>query len=63
MTEAELLFEQAERAMQEAADGVVEEARRTHRVVVVWEDGTVRRIPAKQLPGVNAGALDHPVNE
>jgi hypothetical protein len=50
MTEAELLFQQAEKAMQEAADGVVEEARRTHGVVVVWENGAVRRIPADQLP-------------
>ena len=50
MTEAEELFEHAEKAMQEAADGVVEEARRTNGVVVVWEDGAVRRIPADQLP-------------
>jgi hypothetical protein len=50
VTQAELLFEQAEKAMQEAADGVVEEARRTHGVVVVWENGAVRRIPADQLP-------------
>jgi len=52
MTEAELFFEQAEKAMQEAADGVVEEARRTHGVVVVWENGEVRRIPADELPPV-----------
>jgi hypothetical protein len=50
MTKADLLFEEAERAMQEAADKVVEEARRTHGVVVVWENGAVRRIPADQLP-------------
>jgi hypothetical protein len=50
MTEEELLFRQAEQAMQEAADRVVEEARRTHGTVVVWEDGAVRHIPADQLP-------------
>ena len=50
MTKEELLFEQAERAMQEAADRVVEEARRTNSSVVVWEDGTVRHIPPDQLP-------------
>ena len=37
-------------AMQAAADGVVEEARRTHGTVVIWEDGAVRHIPADQLP-------------
>ena len=50
MTKEELLFEQAEKAMQDAADRVVEEARRTHGEVVVWEDGAVRHIPADQLP-------------
>jgi|WetSurMetagenome_2_1015567.scaffolds.fasta_scaffold595587_2 hypothetical protein len=50
MTETEVLFENARKAMQEAADGVVEEARRTNGVVVVWENGAVRRIPADQLP-------------
>lgn len=50
MTDAEILFAQAERAMQDAADRVVEEARRTHGSVVVWENGAVRRIPADQLP-------------
>jgi hypothetical protein len=44
------LGEPAEAALREAARGVVEEARRTHGVVVVWKDGTVRRIPADQLP-------------
>ena len=50
MTEEELLFQQAEKAMQEAADRVVEEARRTNSSVVVWEDGAVRHIPPDQLP-------------
>jgi hypothetical protein len=44
------LGERAETALREAVRGVVEEARRIHGVVVVWEDGTVRRIPADQLP-------------
>jgi hypothetical protein len=48
--EDRLLFEQAEKAMQEAADGVVEEARRTNGVVVVWENGAVRHIRADELP-------------
>jgi hypothetical protein len=38
------------KALQEAADGVVDEARRTNSVVVVWENGAVRRIPASELP-------------
>jgi hypothetical protein len=50
MTYDELLFEQAEKAMQEAADGVVEEARRTGGCVVVWENGEVRRLSGDQLP-------------
>jgi hypothetical protein len=45
-----LLFEQAEKAMQEAADGVAEEARRTGGVVVVWENGAIRHLTADQLP-------------
>jgi hypothetical protein len=63
MTKADLLFEEAERAMQEAADKVVEEARRTHSVVVVWENGAVRRIPADQLPVADAGVAKNPVDE
>lgn len=50
MTEEELLFQQAEKAMQEAADRVVEEARRTNNSVVVWENGAVRHITPDQLP-------------
>ncbi len=49
MSEEELLLQNAEKAMQEAADRAVEEARRTHGAVVVWENGAVRRIPADQL--------------
>jgi thymidine phosphorylase len=50
MTKEQLLFEQAEKAMQAAADGVVEEARRTHGTIVVWENGAVRHIRADELP-------------
>ena len=56
MTKEELLFKQAEEAMQKAADGVVEEARRTGGEVVVWENGAVRHIPASQLPPTGANA-------
>ncbi|MFZ1934729.1 MAG: hypothetical protein WCB27_16660 [Thermoguttaceae bacterium] len=63
MTKADLLFEEAERAMQEAADKVVEEARRAHGVVVVWENGAVRRIPADQLPIADAGVADKPAGK
>jgi hypothetical protein len=48
--EDRVLFEQAERALREAVNGVVDEARRTNGEVVVWENGAVRRIPADQLP-------------
>jgi hypothetical protein len=44
------LGQRAETALREAVKEVVEEARRTNGVVVVWEDGAVRRIPADQLP-------------
>jgi hypothetical protein len=44
------LLDQAELAMQDAAERVVEDARRTHGVVVVWEQGTVRQLPPDQLP-------------
>jgi hypothetical protein len=50
MTREQLLLEQMEKAMQDAADGVVEEAKRTHGTVVVWENGAVRHIPADELP-------------
>jgi hypothetical protein len=43
------LAEKAMRAMQEAADGVVEEAIRTHGCIGVWENGAVRRIFWKEL--------------
>ena len=48
--EEQSLSQQALTALQEAVDEVVEEARRTHGTVVVWEDGAVRHIPADQLP-------------
>jgi hypothetical protein len=38
------LCKNAEKALQEAADGVVEEAIRTHGSVIVWENGAVREI-------------------
>ena len=41
---------QAEKALREAVDEVVEEARRTNGTLAVWEDGAVRQIPADQLP-------------
>ena len=44
------LSQQAEKALQEAANRVVEEARRTQSTVVVWEQGAVHHIPADQLP-------------
>ena len=50
MTDEQRLLDQAEKPMQEAADRVVENARKTDGTVVVWEDGAVRRIPADQLP-------------
>ena len=65
MTKTELLFEQAKKAMQEAADGVAAEARRTGGEVVVWEDGAIRHIPASQLPptGETSGASKPPLPE
>jgi hypothetical protein len=50
MTEEVLIFQQAEQALRDAAEGVVEEARRTNGVVVVWENGAVRHIQAAELP-------------
>ena len=35
------LTRQAEKALQAAANGVVEEARRTHGSIIVWENGAV----------------------
>ena len=46
-------------ALQKAADGVAEEARRTHGSVIVWENGAVREIPWDQLPpATDAGEED-----
>jgi len=53
--EDRLLFEQAEKALKEAVDGVIEKAKQTNGEIVVWENGAVRRIPADQLPP----ATDH----
>jgi hypothetical protein len=50
MTEEESLCQQARNALQDAADRVVEEARRTNGTLVVWENGAVRHVPADQLP-------------
>lgn len=50
MTEQESLLHQAEKALRDAVQKVVEEARRTHGTIVVWENGAVREIPADQLP-------------
>ncbi len=50
MTDEKSLLQQAEKAMQDAVRRVIEEARRTHGTVVVWEQGAVREIPADQLP-------------
>ena len=44
------LCENAQKAMQEAADGVVEEARRTGGAVVVWENGAIRYLRGDDLP-------------
>ncbi len=59
----ESLGQRAETALREAVRGVVEEARRTHGVVVVWENGAVRRIPADQLPPAHASAADEPLDK
>ena len=50
MTDEKSLLQQAEKALQDAVQRVIEEARRTHGTVVVWEQGAVREIPADQLP-------------
>jgi hypothetical protein len=54
MTEDEILSQQAEQALQDAANRVVDEARRTHGSVIVWENGAVREIPWDQLPPATA---------
>jgi hypothetical protein len=40
----------AMQALQEAVDKVVEEARQKDGILVVWEDGAVRHIRARDLP-------------
>jgi hypothetical protein len=49
-SEEQSLGQQAEKALQAAVKGVIEEARRTNGEVVVWENGAVRHISADQLP-------------
>jgi len=49
-SEDQSLGRKAEKALQEAVDKVVEDARRTNGTLVVWEDGAVRHITADQLP-------------
>ncbi len=44
------LSELAEKALQEAVEKVIENARRNNHTLVVWEDGAVRHIPPDQLP-------------
>lgn len=44
------LGQQAEEALQDAVEGVIEEARRNNGEVIVWENGAVRRILAGELP-------------
>ena len=54
--EGETLSQQAQNALQEAAQKVAEEARRTGGTVVVWQHGAVVEIPADQLPPTPAPA-------
>jgi hypothetical protein len=58
--EDQLFFQLAEKALQEAVDRVVEEARRTHSTLVVWEDGAVREIHADQLPPATVPSVTDP---
>ena len=48
--EEDTLSRQAREALQDAADQVAEEARRTGGTVVVWQHGAVVEIPASDLP-------------
>ncbi|MGA2618058.1 MAG: hypothetical protein ABSF26_10645 [Thermoguttaceae bacterium] len=54
--EENTLAQQAENALQEAAQKVAAEARRTNGTVVVWQQGAVVEIPADQLPPTPAPA-------
>ncbi len=54
--ESELFFEQAEKALKQAVDRVIEQARRARSPLVVWEDGAAREIPADQLPIVRSAS-------
>ncbi|NLE37575.1 MAG: hypothetical protein GX621_06075 [Pirellulaceae bacterium] len=48
--EEDTLTRQAMKALQDAANQVAEEARRTGGTVVVWQHGAVVEIPASELP-------------
>lgn len=48
------LPEKAEVALQQAAQKVAEEAKRTGATVIVWQDGQVREVPGSQLVDVPA---------
>jgi hypothetical protein len=39
----------AEKAIKEAARGVMEDHKRTGRPVIIWRDGKVAKVPASQL--------------
>jgi len=48
--EEQSLSQKALAALQEAVQGVIEDARRNNRTLVVWENGAVRYITPDQLP-------------
>jgi hypothetical protein len=56
VTEQQPVFEEeslgrlAEMAMRDAVRRVIEEARQTNGVLVVWENGAVRHLRADELP-------------
>ena len=43
-------FQQAEKALQDAVERVIDEARCGQQPLVVWEDGAVRTVTPDQLP-------------
>jgi hypothetical protein len=59
-SEEQSLGQQAEKALQAAVKGVIEEARRTNSEVVVWEDGAVRHVPAGELPPTPTASENKP---
>ena len=60
--EEEPLWRLAEKAMQQAVKGIIEEARRTHGVLVVWENGAVRHLSADELPPDESMDCDESAN-